>query len=186
MKLIVGLGNPGRKYQNTRHNIGFMAVDHLVDRHDASFSAQKKLFAEAARITGENETTVILKPQTYMNESGQAVRATCDFYDIDASNILIVYDELALPLGTIRTRFGGEAAGHNGIKSIIAHCGREFYRLRIGISNQYADTQSSESFVLSPFAKKERETIDTILETADDYMESFMRDELESSTSEVN
>lgn len=185
MKLIAGLGNPGEKYRDSRHNVGFMAVDRLAEDRSASFVNRKKMHALEARITEDEETTALLKPHTYMNASGRAVKAALDFYDLDTQDLLIVYDELALPLGTLRTRYGGEAAGHNGIKSIITHCGQHFYRLRIGIGNEYAHRHPSENFVLSPFSKQEADDVANILEAATGYMESFMREKLRPDTYEI-
>lgn len=181
MKLIVGLGNPDKKYRNTRHNIGFMALDAFAERSGVSFTKQKKLHSLEARIPGE-ETVILLKPQTYMNRSGVAVKAVRDFYSLDTSDILVVYDELALPLGTIRARTGGESAGHNGIKSIINHCGEDFHRIRIGIANQYTDQYTSDVFVLNQFNREEQNMLPNIFKSVTEYVETFVRDELRPDT----
>lgn len=185
MKLIVGLGNPGKKYQHTRHNMGFMAVDQIAEQAGASFSEQKKCHSQVARIYHDGEAVLLLKPQTMMNRSGEAVAAAQRFFTIDASDTLIVYDDLALPFGTIRTRQEGESAGHNGIKSIIAHCGNTFYRLRLGIAGEDMPQRSSEKFVLSRFTKKEEEKLPEILEASTRYIEAFMRDELRADTHKI-
>lgn len=184
MRLIVGLGNPDKKYRNTRHNIGFMALDAFAERSGVSFAKQKKLHSLEARIPGE-ETIILLKPQTYMNRSGVAVKAARDFYSLDTSEILVIYDELALPLGTIRARTGGESAGHNGIKSIISHCGDSFNRLRIGVANQYTDKQPADKFVLSSFSSDEQTKLPDILDQAGECMDKFINNDLEPETFKI-
>lgn len=183
MKLIVGLGNPDKKYRNTRHNVGFMALDAFAERYDVSFTKQKRLHSLEARIP-EEETVVLLKPQTYMNRSGVAVKAARDFYSLDTSEILVVYDELALPLGTIRARTGGESAGHNGIKSIISHCGDGFNRLRIGVA-QYTDKQPVDKFVLNSFGSDENTKLPDILDQASECMDKFINNDLEPETFKI-
>lgn len=184
MKLIVGLGNPDKKHRNTRHNIGFMALDAFAERLSISFTKQKKLHSLEARLP-EEEAIVLLKPQTYMNRSGVAVKAARDFYSLDTSEILVVYDELALPLGTIRARTGGESAGHNGIKSIISHCGNSFRRLRIGVANQYTDKQPADKFVLSGFGSDEQTRLPDILDQASECMDKFINNDLEPETFKI-
>ncbi len=182
MKLIVGLGNPGKKYHDTRHNIGFMAVDHMATQVETTFSVQKKCHAHVARFNQKEEPVLLLKPQTMMNRSGEAVAAAQRFFAVDPRDTLIVYDELALPFGTIRTRQEGESAGHNGIKSVISHCGNKFYRLRIGVANENLSRNPSEKFVLSRFSREEEEKIPEILKASVQYMEAFIRNKLETDT----
>lgn len=128
-KLIVGLGNPGREYQDTRHNIGFMVVDALANQLQVSWSHEKRWDCALAKFAGG----WLLKPFTYMNASGEAVSAVSRFYKIEPEEVLAVYDDVDLPLGTLRFRNGGSAAGHNGVRSLIAHLGDKFPRLKVGI-----------------------------------------------------
>lgn len=159
MFLIAGLGNPGRKYIKTKHNAGFQAVDFLVD--DKKWTKDKKSNSEIIK----TEKYIAIKPQTFMNNSGQAVRALADYYKIKNKNIIIIYDELDLPFGKIRVRDKGSSAGHNGIKSIIENLGtKDFWRIRIGIANEYKEKASSEIFVLKKFSRLEQKELkETIL-----------------------
>lgn len=173
MKLVVGLGNPGRKYTNTRHNVGFMALDHYS--HKARFKPEAKFGAELREDNTGTEKVIFAKPQTYMNRSGQPVRSIVDYYQLDTENILIIYDELALPFGTVRSRSGGEAAGHNGIKSIIKHLDNpDFKRLRIGIANEHADKQPAEKFVLQTFSRQEKKLLPEIFQLTTPLIDRFV------------
>jgi peptidyl-tRNA hydrolase, PTH1 family len=135
LKLIVGLGNPGTEYARTRHNAGFRFVDELAQRHGALFRSEPRHRAEMARAhIGESELW-LLKPMNYMNRSGDPVRSVASFYKVPLEAILIAYDELDFPAGVVRLRQGGGAAGHNGMRDVIAHMGDGFWRLRIGIGH---------------------------------------------------
>lgn len=134
MKLIVGLGNIGKQYENTRHNMGFMAIDAFAKELGVSFSEKPKFKGMLAQTTYQGETILLLKPTTYMNLSGEAIQAVVKFYNIPLNQILVIYDDLDLKCGDIRIRQKGSAGGHNGIRSIIDCLGSEaFHRLRIGI-----------------------------------------------------
>ena len=133
MKLIVGLGNPGREYENTRHNVGFQTIDKYASKLGLVINKSKfnGLFVDTII---NNEKVILLKPTTFMNLSGESVRAVMDFYDIDIEDLVVIYDDLDLPHGKIRLRLKGSAGGHNGIKSLIAHVKtQEFKRIRVGI-----------------------------------------------------
>ena len=133
LKLIVGLGNPGTEYARTRHNAGFQFVDELARRHGAPFRSEPRHRAELARARiGENDVW-LLKPMNYMNRSGDPVRSVASFYKVPLESILVAYDELDFPAGVVRLRQGGGAAGHNGLRDVIAQMGDAFWRLRIGI-----------------------------------------------------
>jgi peptidyl-tRNA hydrolase, PTH1 family len=135
LKLIVGLGNPGTEYARTRHNAGFRFVDELAERHAAAFRSEPRHSAEVARARiGEHELR-LLKPMSYMNHSGDPVRSVATFYKVPLESILVAYDELDFPAGVVRLRQGGGAAGHNGLKDVIAQMGDGFWRLRIGIGH---------------------------------------------------
>src|SRR5215831_2123943 len=135
LKLIVGLGNPGTEYARTRHNAGFQFVEELARRHEALFSSEPRHRAELARVRiGEGELW-LLKPMNYMNRSGDPVRSVASFYKLPLEAILVAYDELDFPAGAVRLRQGGGAAGHNGMRDVIAQMGDGFWRLRIGIGH---------------------------------------------------
>lgn len=141
MKLLVGLGNPGEKYENTRHNLGFLVMDHVlkdIGTSKADWEHSTKLKSDIATFTIGEEKALFAKPQTYMNNSGLAVQLLKDFYKIEEDNIWIVYDELDLPLGSIKIRFGGAAAGHHGVESIMEAIGTDkFWRFRLGIGESH-------------------------------------------------
>ena len=162
MHLLVGLGNPGPKYAGNRHNIGFMAVDETVRRH--GFSPWRKRFqSEVSEGSFGGEKVLVLKPMTYMNESGRAVGEAMRFYDIDPAQVIVLYDELDLEPGKVRVKFGGGAAGHNGIRSMIAHCGPHFQRVRLGIGHP-GDKALVHPHVLSDFAKADRVWLEPLIE----------------------
>ena len=136
VELIVGLGNPGKEYQDTRHNAGFWFVDALARQQGASFKSEKKFHGEVARCRLDGEECWLLKPQTFMNLSGQSVQALSSFYKIPVESILVVHDELDLDAGTVRLKEGGGHGGHNGLRDIVNRMGsKDFLRLRIGIGH---------------------------------------------------
>lgn len=159
IELVVGLGNPGKQYQETRHNVGFMALEQL----QYPLKWQSKFKGEYASAQIGDRKTYFLMPQTYMNLSGESVSALCSFFKITGpENILIVHDELDLPFGTVALKKGGGLAGHNGLKSISAHLGtNEYCRLRVGISRPAIGDVSGH--VLSPFAYEEKIVLDKLL-----------------------
>lgn len=176
--LIAGLGNPGRRYQKTRHNIGFMTLDHLAKRLGESFSRveSKALVAKTAH---QGFRLILVKPQTYMNDSGKAVGALVRFYKIPFENLMVVYDDVDLPTGTLRIRPGGGSAGQKGMKSIIEHLGTEdFPRLRIGIDRPPGQMEAA-AYVLQSFAKDETDIIQIALERATDSILAFVTQGLE-------
>lgn len=166
IKLIVGLGNIGRDYENTRHNAGFWWAEQLAHHYQLPFSSQKKFFGQLATRVQGTEKTWILKPETLMNGSGRAVAAVAAFYQIEATEILVVHDELDLMPGTIKLKKAGGHGGHNGLRDIIAQLGRrDFWRLRVGIGHP-GDRTEVTRFVLSTPGKSEREQIDQSLDKA--------------------
>jgi PTH1 family peptidyl-tRNA hydrolase len=164
MKLIVGLGNPGKKYQKTRHNVGFMFVDKIVESYNEKFKLDKARLAEIAEVNINGEKVIFMKPQTYMNLSGSAVSLVKAFYKIDIEDILIVYDDLDLDLARIKIKPSGSSGGHNGIKSLISSLGtQDIKRVRVGISKGNTDTID---YVLGNFNKVEKKEIDMVIELA--------------------
>jgi len=149
--LVVGLGNPGREYAATRHNVGFMVADELAVRHGGSW--RSKFSGEAADLRIEGAKVALLKPQTYMNESGRSVSAAARFYKIEPESLLAVHDEVDLELGRLQVRLGGGLAGHNGLRSLAQHLkGPDFLRLRVGIGRpERGDPRPVADWVLSPF-----------------------------------
>ena len=162
ISIIFGLGNPGRQYEDTRHNVGFMLLDRIADAGGASFDSVPKFQARIAKL---GDGTILVKPQTFMNLSGRTVRQFMSFYKWEADQMLVIYDDVALPLGHLRFREKGSAGGHNGIKSIIEHIGcNEFPRLKLGIGA--ARPGAMTSHVLGKFAPDESEDLENMLATA--------------------
>ncbi len=160
MKLIVGLGNPGEKYKYTRHNVGFMAVDFILKDGDRFIDAKPshEFKSEMYTVGNGQNRVVFLKPQTYMNDSGQALKVICNFYKMDfATDLLIIQDEADLPFGTVRLSKDSSSAGHNGIKSIIENLGtQDFHRLRIGVESRASRNDlPTDAFVLQNFSDDE-------------------------------
>ena len=160
--LIIGLGNPGKEYENTRHNVGFWSIDKLASFFATHFSPVRKYIADIASFKHNSETHYLLKPMTYMNNSGDAVWAFLQDKNIDASNILVIEDDINLPVGKIRLRSNGSAGGHNGLKSIISKIGEGFWRLRIGVglpksenSDQTSEHEKLISHVLGEISPSE-------------------------------
>jgi peptidyl-tRNA hydrolase, PTH1 family len=141
LKLIVGLGNPGTEYARTRHNAGFQFADELAARHGAAFRSEPRHRAELARVQIAGSDLWLLKPMNYMNHSGDAVQSIASFYKVPLEQILVAYDELDFPAGVVRLRQGGGAAGHNGLRDVIAQMGDGFWRLRLGIGHPGDRTQ---------------------------------------------
>lgn len=157
--LIVGLGNPGKEYINTRHNVGFEAVDAFCSKHDIKLNKEK-----FRAILGEGrigtERIIVAKPQTYMNLSGESVREIADWYKIDDENIIIIYDDISLPTGFLRIREKGSAGGHNGIKNIIYQLGSDvFPRIKIGVGKPENPDYDVKDYVLGKFSREETDTL---------------------------
>lgn len=176
MILIVGLGNPGKKYEKTRHNLGFRVVDLLRERWDFP-TYDGRFEAEASKGSMFERQVLLAKPQTFMNLSGASVAAKVGFYKIDAAQDLwVVHDDLDLPLGRLRIRHGGSAGGHNGIRSIIERLGhQEFWRFRLGIGRP-DDRQPIEDYVLAPFGKDEAKEAEAAVARTADAIETALRE----------
>ena len=172
---IVGLGNPGKEYQDTRHNIGFMVVDVLAKRHDVSLKRKWRFKGRAGLAAIEGRKTLLFKPLTYMNLSGRAVRPAIDYYGIGPGNLIVVVDDVNLDPGMVRIRSSGSAGGHNGLKSIIGALGTEdFSRIRIGVGAKQSG--SLKGHVLSRFTRDEKELIGAVIEEAADAVETVLKE----------
>lgn len=172
MKLIVGLGNPGKEYEKTRHNVGFMVMDRLADILNVSISISK-FKGEYVKLKYKGEDVILLKPMTYMNNSGESVIQVMNYFKIDVEDILVVYDDMDMPVGKLRLRESGSAGGHNGVKSIIAHVGtQKFKRIRVGIDKH--PRIKVIDYVLGHFQKDEQVLIDEGIENAVKAIELYL------------
>lgn len=166
MRLLVGLGNPGSKYQGNRHNIGFMVLDEVARRH--GFSPWRRRFqGETADGTIGGDRVTLLKPLTYMNESGRAVQDAASFFKIGLPDIIVVHDEIELPASKMRVKVGGGIAGHNGLRSVSAHVGNDYRRVRVGVGHPGVK-ELVHSHVLNDFAKAERPWVEAMLDAIAD------------------
>ena len=183
MKLIVGLGNPGAKYEQNRHNVGFLAVERIAEAHGFSAFRQrfKGLLAEGRIGT---ERALILKPQTYMNESGQSVGEACRFLKIPQEDVIVLYDEIDLAPGKLKAKVGGGNAGHNGLRSISAHLGNDYVRIRIGVGHPGRKDMVA-NYVLHDFTKTDHEWLDPLLEAIADAAGPMAAADLPKFTAEV-
>lgn len=191
-QMIVGLGNPGKKYDRTRHNVGFDAVDLLAKTWNIPLSEQKKYQGEFGEGMAPYGGKVrLLKPSTYMNRSGQSIRSVVDWFKIEPGSVLIIYDDMDLPVGRLRLRLSGSAGGHNGMKSAIAHLGtQEFPRLRIGIGNPNGTSNNPGdpviSHVLGKFAPKEVEAISEVMQWVLSAVELSLKQGVETAMNRYN
>jgi peptidyl-tRNA hydrolase, PTH1 family len=180
MKIIFAQGNPDKKYENTRHNVGFAIIEHFATQYEAVFAPKPKFRADVAEVTVNNEKVLLVKPQTYYNDTGLAARAIVDFYKLDPSaSLLVIHDELALPFGTIRTRPDGSDAGNNGIKSLNAHLGNGYHRVRVGVYNTLRDQIPDADFVLSNFTADEKNALGAIYQQTEQFINDFINDNFE-------
>lgn len=172
MKIIAGLGNPGQKYDKTKHNTGFMTMDHYLDEKDLSLDKDKfEGHWTKQKINGED--VILLEPQTYMNESGRSVSQIANFFKVDPEDILIIQDDMDMPIGKIRIRANGKSGGHNGIKSIIRDLGTEkFNRLKIGI--RHPKNATVVSWVLTPFNDEQQKLMDDAFDTSVKIIDDFI------------
>ncbi len=172
-KLIVGLGNPGSAYENTRHNLGFLVVRALADEVSWTFKKERKFKGELASGMFNDQKVFLLLPTTYMNLSGEAVRSVCDFYKIAPSRLIIVADDIDIPYSSLRFRRLGGPGGHNGLKSIEAHLGtREYPRLRVGIGDR--EHGDLDDHVLGPFSKEEREKLPNLIKESVAFLKQWL------------
>jgi PTH1 family peptidyl-tRNA hydrolase len=169
MKVIVGLGNPGKQYRNTRHNVGFMCLDYFASKEGEEFHLNKKLKAEIVK----TKDFILVKPQTYMNLSGESLRATKEFYQLNNEDFLVIYDDMDLPFTSLRLREKGGPGGHNGIRSIIQHLGtEEIKRVRIGIGKD--PNIDAKSYVLGTFNKEQLKEVQTTSKIVSEIITMFL------------
>ena len=185
MYIIAGLGNPTKEYEGTRHNVGFAVLDVLADRLFTSVEERKfKGYYGRAVIGGEK--VILLKPQTFMNLSGESVRAAADFYKVEPDHIIVVYDDISLDVGQLRIRTKGSAGGHNGIKNIIAHLGtQEFPRIKVGVGNKPPRMDLAD-YVLSRFSKEEKGEMEAALKEAAEAVEAYIKEGPEKAMNRFN
>lgn len=183
--LIAGLGNPGRDYRDTRHNIGFMVVDRIAERLGLSFTrTQSKALITDGGYQGNR--LYLVKPQTFMNASGQAISALLKFYKLPLENLLIIYDDVDLPFETLRLKPSGGTAGHKGMQSIVQQLGtREFPRLRLGVGRAYGSRQAAD-YVLKPFSREEREFLSVYIDKAADAALAVITEGIQQAMTEFN
>jgi peptidyl-tRNA hydrolase, PTH1 family len=184
MKIVFAQGNPGAQYANTRHNVGFLVVNSLAAQHNADFIKKPKFHADIAEVQIAGEKVLLVKPATFYNETGQAARMIIDFYKLSpATDFLALHDDLALPLGTLRIRESGRDAGNNGVKSLNAHLGSNFTRIRIGIYNELRDRIHDADFVLGNFTKIEADLLkETITPKVTELIEHFCAGKIEATS----
>ncbi|RCW63051.1 aminoacyl-tRNA hydrolase [Saliterribacillus persicus] len=185
MKCIVGLGNPGRKYKETRHNVGFMVIEELLKRNGWELS-KKKFNGHFVQENVNGETIILLEPQTYMNLSGESLGPLMDFYQLEPEDVAVIYDDLDLPLGKIRMRQKGGHGGHNGIRSIIDHLGtKNFNRIRFGIGRP-TTPMSVVDYVLGKFSKEEKPDLDKSIQYAADAAEAWFQEPFQKVMNDYN
>lgn len=185
MKIITGLGNPGREYWNTRHNIGYMVADELARRWGVSFSKADR-GAECAEYRA-GEKVLLIKPVTYMSLSGMAVAEYANFYKVAPEDIAVIHDDMDLPAGYVRIRKKGGSGGHNGINSILEHLGTdEFPRFRIGIGHPVHDTRVVINYVLTTFSEGEKEAVEKAVKTVADAVEMWLKEDMDLVMQEYN
>ena len=191
LRLVVGLGNPGQRYAGTRHNVGFMALELLASKESVRFKATAKLRGELAEVGFGSSRMRLLMPQTYMNESGRSIRAAMDWFDLSADQVLVLVDDMDLPLGRLRLRAKGSAGGHNGLKSTIQHLGtQDFARLRIGIGAPGRSPEERRartvSHVLGSFHQSEQPLLKDVLNEVLHGLDLIQRQGLERAGNRLN
>ncbi|MBI4307544.1 MAG: aminoacyl-tRNA hydrolase [Chloroflexi bacterium] len=186
MKLIVGLGNPGPQYASNRHNVGFRCVDRFAKERGAAFTRKKPDY-QMAEVEIAGEKVLLLKPRTFMNESGRAVAPVARFYRISLSDLLVIYDDLDLPVGKVRIRPGGSSAGHRGVQSIIEALGsEEFPRIRVGIGRPEERGQDAVSYVLGGFTAQEEDAIQKVVERVSEAVLVLVQEGLDKAMNRFN
>jgi PTH1 family peptidyl-tRNA hydrolase len=183
--LIGGLGNPGPEYERTRHNLGFLVADELADRLGAKKFKRSKHHALVAEARDGDTSLILAKPQTFMNASGRAVAALARYYRVPPERIVVVHDELDLPLGTVRVKLGGGTAGHNGVADVASAIGPDFARVRLGIGRP-SGRKDPVQWVLEPFSKREAAEVPAIVDLGVDAVLSILRDGISAAQTAFN
>lgn len=187
LRLVVGLGNPGADYARTRHNAGFLVLEELALRAGAAWSFEKKFNARMARVERGGRRLLLAQPQTFMNASGEAVSAACEFYRVPVEHLMVVVDDADLPLGQIRLRPKGSSGGHHGLESIEQHLGtRDFARLRVGIGRTTDGRREITNYVLGKFAASEKKLAEKVLQRAADQAECWAADGAQAAMNRFN
>lgn len=181
--LLVGLGNPGKQYELTRHNVGFMVIDSLASMYNAGSFKEKFLGSYSTGLIG-NQKVHLLKPLTYMNRSGQSIAALCQFFQIPAEQVIVIHDDLDLVTGKVRVKQGGGHGGHNGLKSIDSHLGVNYFRIRFGISHP-GDKFDVADYVLHPFSTEERVIVQQVVDSICKHIELMLKGDLDHFMSKV-
>lgn len=175
MKIIFAQGNPGTSYKHNRHNTGFLLLDTYAAKTGESWVAKKKYTADILETSVDGEKVLLVKPTTFYNDTGLSARLLIDFYSLNAAeDLLVIHDDLALPLGTIRTRKQGSDAGNNGIKSLNQHIGQDYSRIRVGIWTELRNRMDDVEFVLGNFTKKELEVLELLSPTVEELIGGFI------------
>lgn len=185
IKLIVGLGNPGAKYDQTRHNAGFWFLDELARQYQGNFRSEKKLSANVCKVNIDAQPIWLQKPQTFMNLSGRAVQQISTFYKFKPGQILVAHDEIDLPVGRMKLKRAGGHGGHNGLRDIISHIGKDFWRLRIGVDHP-GKKDDVVDYVLQKASKKEQREIDAGIDEASRLASDFASGDMEHAMHELH
>ena len=186
MFLIVGLGNPGAKYSNTRHNVGFIAADFISDRYNFTWNAKSKFNAEIASGECDLGKVVLCKPDTFMNLSGTSVGSLASFYKLKPENIIVIHDDVDVAFGRVKYKVGGGSGGHNGLKSIDSHVGVNYHRIRIGVGRPEDSRYAISDFVLGKFTKSEEEEIAITMHKIMDALATLCSGEIENFKKEIS
>lgn len=181
-KLIVGLGNPGRKYDQTRHNVGFLCLDAFASAESGNWTEKKTLRSLICELRLGQTRVILCKPTTFMNLSGEAVQAVQRYFKLSNAQTLVVHDELDIVFGQVRARRGGSAAGHNGIKSLMTNLGEDFGRIRVGVANEHAGQVDSADFVLQKFSQEEQVSLKTLTTEVGSLINEFIFGDLPNDT----
>ncbi|MDA3798043.1 MAG: aminoacyl-tRNA hydrolase [Kiritimatiellae bacterium] len=187
MKIVVGLGNPGKKYAGTRHNIGFDLLNILAEKHAVSFKKNTRLLSETATVNLDGEQVLLVKPQTYMNNSGQAVAAVKNYYKLTNDDLIIIYDDADLTVGRLRLRAAGSSGGHRGVESIIEHLGGDnnLARIKLGIGKEKSEN-GLINYVLGSFSSEEKRIIAPVLEAAELALKDIIFDDFSKAMNKFN
>lgn len=182
MKIIFAQGNPGSEFRDTRHNVGFRALDAYSATQNVSWAEKSKFHAYIGEFSWADEKVLLVKPTTYYNDTGIAARALIDFYKIESVDVLVIHDDMALPLGTVRTREKGSDAGNNGIKSLNSHIGPDYKRARIGIWTELTARMEATAFVLGKFTSDEQKILSDLQPTITTIVDSFVQGSFETTS----